>query len=414
MNPSCIHSRPAYQSASTFNSEYSNSQSVDFQHSTPNTCYNHVTTCASTQGPRAEDTTPSFHRRPSTPPYILRESTRINALESTVQQMASDLTSSKEQIKEVKDLLLRLINPATPYSSHGASPTPSHAPYQPLNHPSPPPAHQEQRTVTNGLLQRSNAVGNVRSGIHVQTVDDVAEVTPDGLCPSPTAVPMAQEKSPSWMSGDTVPVTPNTMLQNFSNRMPIGAAVSTEVSASIGTGSHDISPRQTAGTTDVVMQRRPPQPSSHAVQSVTPAGDLQDDSTTHDGVATRRMTSQVDPVPVRAPRLRLELTLQPRFTSHALAANSLCYILHPDHGNTVVGEGRTGGSWKCRSGKYGSLCSEGEQMLQIHKLIKTGLPLVFVEGRQPFTTMDQALVKPSGSSVYVKWLTRLLWSRKKV
>ncbi|KAG0622474.1 hypothetical protein M758_3G100100, partial [Ceratodon purpureus] len=85
--------------------------STDLQNSTPNPTQNHVTTCASARGPRQDDTTPSFPQNLGTPPYMNREGTRIHALESTVQRMASDLSSSKEQIKEVKELLLRLINP---------------------------------------------------------------------------------------------------------------------------------------------------------------------------------------------------------------------------------------------------------------------------------------------------------------
>ncbi|KAG0504781.1 hypothetical protein M758_N018400 [Ceratodon purpureus] len=43
-----------------------------------------MTTCVSTQGPRNEDTTPIFPQRSTTPPYAIRDSTRIHALESTV------------------------------------------------------------------------------------------------------------------------------------------------------------------------------------------------------------------------------------------------------------------------------------------------------------------------------------------
>ncbi|KAG0575255.1 hypothetical protein KC19_VG330700 [Ceratodon purpureus] len=85
--------------------------STDLQTSTPIPTQNHVTTCASAQGPREEDTTPSFPQNIGTPPYMVREGTRIHALETTVQRMASDLTSSKEQIQEVKELLLLLIKP---------------------------------------------------------------------------------------------------------------------------------------------------------------------------------------------------------------------------------------------------------------------------------------------------------------
>lgn len=55
-----------------------------------------------------------FLQSTSTPPYVIRETTRINALENTVQRIASDLSSSKDQLREVKELLLRLINSDTP------------------------------------------------------------------------------------------------------------------------------------------------------------------------------------------------------------------------------------------------------------------------------------------------------------
>ena len=40
-------------------------------------------------------------------------------------------------------------------------------------------------------------------------------------------------------------------------------------------------------------------------------------------------------------------------------------------------------------------------MVQIHKVeVIPNVPLTFVEDRQPFATMDHALVKPYGSKVY--------------
>ncbi|KAG0573636.1 hypothetical protein KC19_VG195700 [Ceratodon purpureus] len=98
-------------------------------------------------------------------------------------------------------------------------------------------------------------------------------------------------------------------------------------------------------------------------------------------------------------------------TSHAITANSPCYILHPDHGNCIVVKGRTGGSWKSPSQKLGSLCKEGEQMVQIHKVNKPNLRLPILEERQPFTDLKHALIKPAGFSVYVKWPTKFLWKK---
>ena len=226
-------------------------------------------------------------------------------------------------------------------------------------------------------------------------------------------LPSDSGRSPSWRSGDTIPVTPNTMLQNFANHMPIGAAVSTEVSASIGTASHEMSSTLSAGNNLIETHAHPHRHISEAVQSLPRTQDVQECGTTHDGVATRRMTTQVELPPVREPRLRLGLIMLPRLTSKPLAGNCLCFILHPDHHDIVVAEGRTGGSWKSPSGKFGKFCSEGEQIVQSHKIYKTELCLIFTEDRHKFTTIDQALVKPVGSKVYVKWLTQLLHPNKK-
>lgn len=115
----------------------------------------------------------------------------------------------------------------------------------------------------------------------------------------------------------------------------------------------------------------------------------------------------------RQPREKFSVGLLPRITSNAIAVNSLCFILHPDHGDTVVAEGRAGASWKAPSGKFGNMCREGQQMVQIHKIIVPNLPLPIMEDRQPFTILEHALVKPSGSSVYVKWESRLLIKKLK-
>ena len=137
-------------------------------------------------------------------------------------------------------------------------------------------------------------------------------------------------------------------------------------------------------------------------------------NTAPDGVTTRGMTAVAENMPPRrAPRMKFPMVILPRLTTDPLAANNLCYVLHPDQGSTVVAEGRTGGSWKCRSGKFGKLCSEGQQMVRIHKVLVPNLPLIFIEDRQPFSLLDHALVKASGSNVYIKWQTRLLLKKKK-
>ena len=46
----------------------------------------------------------NFSQRPGTPSYVVRESSRINTLEITVLQVASDLTARKDEPKEVKEI----------------------------------------------------------------------------------------------------------------------------------------------------------------------------------------------------------------------------------------------------------------------------------------------------------------------
>ncbi|KAG0594975.1 hypothetical protein M758_UG127900 [Ceratodon purpureus] len=220
--------------------------------------------------------------------------------------------------------------------------------------------------------------------------------------------------SPLWASGDTIPVTPNTILQNFTIKLPMGAAVSTEASALIRIAAAEHSPHPSVDTTSNLYRapkRRPPP--RHTNSDLDPLN-TSPAPTSVDGVSTQRMTSMEEAQPtVRVPRQHFEVVPLLRITKDPLLANSMCYILHPDKRDTIVAEGRTGGSWKCTSGKFGSLCKDGEQMVQIHKLIVVNLPLIFIEDRQPFTLLDHALVKPSKSSVYVKWQSQLLCKRKK-
>ncbi|KAG0575256.1 hypothetical protein KC19_VG330800 [Ceratodon purpureus] len=228
-------------------------------------------------------------------------------------------------------------------------------------------------------------------------------------------IPHAASTSPSWASGDTIPVTPNTLLQNFSNRMPVGIAVSTEVSASIGTASQEMSPRPSMEYSRPTQSHC--QPCTGSPSSVTRhTNNNTEVCDVPDGVTTRRMATVAgtENTTPRQPREKFAIGLLPHICSGAVAVNNPCFILHPDKKDTVVAEGRAGGSWKAPSTKFGHLCTEGQQMVQIHKIIVPNLPLPFIEERQPFTILEHAFVKPSGSNVYVKWSSRLLVKKPKV
>ena len=348
----------------------------------------------------------------STPPYIIREATRINALENTVQRIASDLSTSKDQLREVKELLLRLINPE-PHTIPTATVTTKSPIIQCPDNTSRIPIHRSS-TPGPDMLNEEQRQTNAQSSQRELRLN-VLEVAPHRTTNS--RMPVAgggstAEMSRSWASDDTIPVTPNTLLQNFTNNMPIGAAVSTEVSASIRTSGADQSPHPSAeynaqhGTSEC----RPQEGSQGTVALHQPG----QSSPCREGVSTRGMTlEEQNQVPPRGPRPRFEIGLLPRICDGALVANCLCYVLHPDKGDTIVAEGRTGGSWKSPKQKFGNLCCDGEQMVQLHKIMSPNLPLIFIEDRQPFTLMEHALVKPSGSSVYVKWHSRLLVKKPK-
>ena len=320
--------------------------------------------------------------------------------------MASDLSSSKDQLREVKELLLRLINP----NSTPTLPQSNCAPVHMVSRDNSSPVQEPTDLLSCEPAVSSHAHPRIEDRHPVMPSQKsygarLTSTQTPGLT-RPVITCAGQALSPSCASGDTVPVTPNTLLQNFTNNMPIGAAVSTDISVSAETTSADASPHpidKSIVRHEERMQDNPP-----------PAPSRNMDIGATDGVTTRGMASTSDPSHcIVGNRGRLPLTLQPRDSNDSVAANTLCFILHPGHGNNIVAEGRTGGSWKSPSGKFGLLCQEGEQMVQIHKILIPGLRLIFIEERQPFTILDHALVKPSGSSVYVKWLTRLLWKRKK-
>ena len=319
--------------------------------------------------------------------------------------MASNLSNSNAQIRDIKELLLKLVNPTIPLPATHDGPTETSNPTNMTciittqasapNCP-PPDCPREERTAhgsapsvpacTPGTLGTS--LGRVRQH--------------DGI------------GSRSWTSADTVPVTPKTMLQNFRNQMPIGAAVSTDISASIGTTSQEHSPRPPSSLTPASIGHQHVQVPSPRFSPPATFLSSGENGPAPEGVTTRGMSTYSDvPTLVRPPRLRFENSLLPRITSGAIAANCLVFILHPNCGNTVVAEGRSGSSWKSPKGKFGSLCSEGQQMVQVHKVIVPNLPLIHLEERHSFTTLDQVVVKPSGSSVYVKWDSRLLHRKSK-
>ena len=232
----------------------------------------------------------------------------------------------------------------------------------------------------------------------------------------------AVEAQHSWMSADTVLLTPNTRndMRPRSARDPSMHAVSTDVSdhsiangsvndsaglpSTSGPGSHATCTltRNTDPDTRMSEDRRPPPTlqDPHMCIQEPPA------------MATRGRTTPLDGgaqgIEVQE---HSDLKFPPRASNDAIAVNKLCYLSHPDYGDDVVAEGRTGGSWKAKAQKFGRLCSVGEQMVQIHKVFVPHLRLLHLEERQAFVTIGDAVVKATGSNVYVKWNAKYLHKR---
>ncbi|KAG0597005.1 hypothetical protein M758_UG303400 [Ceratodon purpureus] len=97
------------------------------------------------------------------------------------------------------------------------------------------------------------------------------------------------------------------------------------------------------------------------------------------------------------------LNFSPKSRCNSIVVNKPCYLTHPGMGDKAMAEGRTGGSWRAKAQKFGNLCQQGEQMVQIHKVLVPNIRLLQVEARQLFEYLDDAVMKSTGSNVFVKW-----------
>ncbi|KAG0624622.1 hypothetical protein M758_3G261800 [Ceratodon purpureus] len=283
-----------------------------------------------------------------------------------------------------------------------------------------------QRDFKDILLRLVNAQTNLAPAQHtevrvedtptpVTAVEDSLPVTDMTVPCYDVQAPLRQASpQPSWVSADTVLLTPNTRnsfrpLRDGTREM---VAVSADVSdQSIANGSVNdsighpanaapdrdfTSPVIDAGVaTYSTLHDRGPRPVLQDPHSSTGACQTN---------LTRGKTSNevMETHPVDASSA-LFLKFPPKAGSDAVAVNKACYITHPDMGDEAVAEGRTGGSWKAKAQKLGNLCQQGEQMVQIHKVLVQKVRLLHVEERQPFQFLDDAVVKCVGSNVFVKW-----------
>ena len=288
------------------------------------------------------------------------------------------------------------------------------------------PIEDDNHTVVDTPGSDASLHAQERSSIHVrpgrEEPEGINSSTPGrhtGLDPeveqAPTGAVAGTTSPPSWMSGSTILITPSMDLRGLPRRGPRSpSAMSTDISDSIRTPSVIEEPG--SRFLDIYLGggwRESPQ-NVNASQS-SPSGcspAAPPTFTDEPRVHTRQQSNTSDEEVARrgknAERIRHGLMMLPRISEEPIACNKPCYILHPDFPDTVVAEGKSGGSWKAKTQKLGHLCSKTEQMVQVHVIKLQNCRLLNVEERQPFKTLDDAVVKRSGSNVFVKWSTRYL------
>ncbi|KAG0596126.1 hypothetical protein M758_UG226500 [Ceratodon purpureus] len=312
------------------------------------------------------------------------ESMRISQLETRVVDLASEVTEVLHTQRDFKDILLRILN-----SNSTAEVSPSPTPVV------------NQVPITDPIVEVPT-----RSESLSRAVPEAAHQEAHG-------------QQPLWMSEETVLLTPNTRnnLRPRQSAQQDLQAVSTDISDhSVANGSvnesaygADVHGGDPTSNARVPCNGREEIPSnSHG----PPPPFLQDP---HNVVASltslpargRGLPSEFECAEEEHPE-NLALKFPFRAGNDAIAVNKLCFVTHPDSGDNVIAEGRTGGSWKARAQKLGNLCGPGEQMVQIHRILIPNMRLVHLKDRQRFLTVDDAVVKPSGSNVFIKWNTRYL------
>ncbi|KAG0573148.1 hypothetical protein KC19_VG152500 [Ceratodon purpureus] len=283
-----------------------------------------------------------------------------------------------------------------------------------------------QRDFKNILLQLVNSTTRDTTigvkDISVEETPPLANVAEATLPIGNESIPVSDDPvpgaaaspQPSWMSADTVLLTPNTrnsFRPSHHGRADL-VAVSADVSnQSIANGSVNDSvgvPLSAAEESPTVVPTSDSgvKHMNNAIARGPPPVllDPHCKNVTFETLASRERSTTVsmESLPV-APSPSRTLKFPPRIGSDVIAVNKPSYICHLDMGNDAVVEGRTGGSWKAKSQKLGTLCQQGEQMVQIHKVLVPHVPLLHLESRQPFQCLEEAIAKSTGSNVFIKW-----------
>lgn len=296
-------------------------------------------------------------------------------MEAKVQEMSSQVTNNVYIINEVlhaqqsiKQLLTSLLPSNASITTPVATGTYNSVPMQ-----------------TNTTVHTRPRVFSNPSGIAVAGAVHVASPRDHhSQLPSP----------PSWMTADTLLATTVFDAQNFQATECTNASADVSQSENVG------------GETHAPAQTEAPSPCTESARTAALTTSLLVDSR----VSTRSRGTAVDIVSDLVIEEGPERSkCAPKEKADAIACTRACWILHPDAGDNIVGEGRAGGSWKCPTQKFGHLCSFGDQMVQVHRVFYGEHRLLHCEDRnRAFSTLSDAVVKPKYSNVYIKWDSRFL------
>ena len=303
-------------------------------------------------------------------------SLRIGAMEAQVSEMASQVSGNvqvinevliaQQSIKEMLSSLLPLNQTRLDLSTH--------------------------QTAENLRGQRCSSEAHGRASLYAAHA---------GIAVSGVAQPCSPRdhqshvpSPPSWMTADTVPIN------SGGNDIVDPDVECTQISRG-ASGTHVLNDTERLdGAFDQVGTSN-----GSAETAVLPCS-----SAAIPGVSTRSRVAVAEIGTYNGTSASLEKTkCAPKEKAEAIACNRPCWVLHPNAGDEIIGEGRAGGSWKSSTTKFGHLCAYGEQMVQLHKVFSEDHPLLYREDRNSeFKTIKDAVVKPKYSNVYIKWDSRYL------
>lgn len=98
-----------------------------------------------------------------------------------------------------------------------------------------------------------------------------------------------------------------------------------------------------------------------------------------------------------------------RLTNDRLPAGKHVWIMSPQRGNTVVGQGKSGVGWKSKS-KLGTLCSPGQQWVHVYRTFAAQVPFMYPPHEGSSGILEDALPPACGKHKPIKWECKFMVS----